>query len=51
MPMDDVDRDKKVSGSIKEAIGKVTGNRPLQDEGEADKAKADEAAANKADHT
>lgn len=39
--MDDVDVDKKVAGSIKEAIGKVTGNDAIRTEGEADKKAAD----------
>lgn len=30
---------KKVEGSIKDAVGKVTGNEKLQAEGKADKAK------------
>ena len=41
--MDDPKLEKKVTGSIKEAIGKVTGDRRLESEGKAGKDAADAA--------
>ena len=47
--MGDTDLDKKVAGSIKEAIGTVTGDGPLRTEGKADKEAAETPPAEKLD--